>query len=1066
MKKSAISRKYILLQALFWLMFSFSYGQNTHQGSLKGIVSTKDGKNIADVEISVYDNSKAFIEKVYTNKNGEFDVLKLSVDSIYTLGITANGYNNQTLNGVLIKKTGNLVFVQMKDSATLEEVVVVGYGTQKRINLSGAVQSVSGKVLASRPLTNLSAGLQGVIPNLNIYPGSGRPDDAAAFNVRGIASISSSGVPLILVDNVPISATEAASINPSDVANVSVLKDAGAAAIYGARAAFGVVLITTKSGTSKDLQIAFDNNLAYRTRGNGPDIITDPLTVMQYKHDAATPLYDLFPAAQQEYAQKLKDDPSLPNVIVSPTDPNSWAYYGSTNWLDEVYQTNAPTYNGNISLAQKTDRLSYYLSAGYYRQDGLLALNKDIFKRYNLRSNATFQVTKWWKIGNNTAYTYTDYNYPTFMDGYLFWNVNRTPSLSVVYNPDGTYTSDGASIVGALKDGGRSAYNINDLLTTFNTDMSFFQNSLHLKGDATFRRTNQTSNGYNSPIQYRTGPDQALSTTYPAGSSSYFSQSFAQNGEIQTQGNVYNLYGEFNKTIGKHYLNLLVGFNQEYRKRDSSWTRRQGLITSSLPSVQLATGTVTTGQTIGDYALRGLFFRANYIFDNKYIFEFNGRRDGSSRFPSSDRWGFFPSASLAWVISKEQFFAPIANALDIQLFKLRGSLGTLGNQLGNSYYPYIATMTTGNISQILDGNQPTGVYTPGVVSPSLTWEKVRSVNIGTDMSLLQNHLDISYDWYTRYTEGMLTKSKTLPGVFGATEPVTNAANLKTRGWELSVIWRDTYIVSGSPLHLSARLSLADSKAYITKYDNPTGSLSDYRVGQQIGEIWGLTNDGFFQNQSELDAIDQTAVGSDDQQYKFYVGDLKFKDLNNDGKVTYGSQTLKDHGDQKIIGNSSARLPYSLDFNTDWKGFDLRVFLQGIGKRDWYPTASNIYFWGVYAQPWTNVTKLNMDHWTPENPNAYFPRLKAYIAEDKSELGYPQTRYLQDASYLRIKNITLGYSVPHNWIKKWKIKNVRFYVSGENMFTITKLKAGLDPEGLDGSIYPFQKTYSFGFNVNL
>jgi len=1037
-------------------LFAFSK-ELAAQTSYSGVVESDiDQKTVSSVSVQVKHRS---IETT-TNDEGKFSITANIGDTLVFSGLSI-----VTKEIPLNENFQSLVLVQTTNRS-LDEVVVVGYGTQKKINLSGAVQSVSGDVLNNRPITNLGAGLQGVIPNLNITPGTGRPDDAAAFNVRGIGSISNAAAPLILVDNVPISASEAASINPSDVASISVLKDAGAAAIYGARAAFGVVLITTKSGTNQKLQINFQNNLAYRTRGQGPDIVTDPLTVMQYKHDAATPLYDLYPAAVQAYAQKMKDDPSLPNTIVDPSNPNAWAYYGSTNWMDEIYRKSAPAYNGNLSLSQKTDRLSYYLSLGYYQQDGLLAQNTDVFKRYNLRSNATFQITKWWKVGNNTAYMYNDYDYSTFMDGYLFWNVNRIPSLSVVYNPDGTYTSDGAAIVGALKQGGRSAYNTNDLLTTFNTDIALLKNSLHVKGDATFRRTNRTSEGYNLPLQYRTGPGQALQTSYPQGAASYFSQSFAQNTEFVTNHDVYNLYADYTLNSGPHYLHVLAGFNQEYQQVDSAWNRRLGLISASLPTTQLATGTITTGQAINDYALRGLFFRANYIFDDKYIVEFNGRRDGSSRFPSNNRWGFFPSGSASWLVTKEKFFEPVANAIDMSLFKLRGSYGVLGNQLVDSYYPYIATMKSGNITPILDGAQPVGVYMPGVVSSDLTWEKVRSVNLGTDVAFFNNHLTASYDWYTRYTDGMLTKSRTLPGVFGTTEPVTNAANLKTKGWELSIEWKDNFNVASSPLNISARFSLADSKAYITKYDNPSGLLSDHYVGEQLGSIWGLTNDGFFQSQAEVDALDQSAVGSDDQHYKFYVGDLKFKDLNNDKKITYGSQTLADHGDQKIIGNSTPRLPYSFDFGANWKGLDLRVFLQGIGKRDWYPNSSNIYFWGVYAQPWTNVTKLDLDHWTPDNPNGYFPRLKSYIAEDKSELGYPQTRYLQNASYLRVKNITLGYSLPFSFIKKWNIKNVRIYVSGENMFTMTKLKGGLDPEGLDGSIYPFQKTYSCGFNVNL
>lgn len=301
--------------------------------------------------------------------------------------------------------------------------------------------------------------------------------------------------------------------------------------------------------------------------------------------------------------------------------------------------------------------------------------------------------------------------------------------------------------------------------------------------------------------------------------------------------------------------------------------------------------------------------------------------------------------------------------------------------------------------------------------------------------------------------------------------MANAANLKTRGWEFTVIYRNQVTVANSPLHFSLQFNLADSRSFITKYDNPTKILSDYYPGEEIGEIWGFINDGVFQSAEDVkNSPDQTAVGEDDQQYKFYQGDVKFKDLNGDGKIDFGDNTVTNPGDRKIIGNNSPRFPYGFDLNGDWKGFDLRVFIQGIGKRDWYPGPSNIYFWGIYAQPWTNVTVQNLNHWTPQHPNAYFPAVRAYIAEDQvSPLTVPQTKYLQNASYLRLKNITVGYSLPHSLMDRWKLNQVRFYFSAENIFTIKHLKVDMDPEGLlnghGGAIYPFQKTYSVGMNLN-
>jgi TonB-linked SusC/RagA family outer membrane protein len=436
---------------------------------------------------------------------------------------------------------------------------------------------------------------------------------------------------------------------------------------------------------------------------------------------------------------------------------------------------------------------------------------------------------------------------------------------------------------------------------------------------------------------------------------------------------------------------------------------------------------------------------------------------------------------LGWLLVNEKFFAGIGETLKISNLKFRGSYGSLGNQViidkddNQVYYPYIPSMTSDKIKQVLDNDRPLAVYQPGVVSPSLTWERVRTINGGVDLGLFNGKLDVSFDIYTRYTEGMLTGSKELPDVFGADEPRTNAADLKTQGWELSLGWRDRFTLAASPFNWSVKVMLADSKSYITKFDNPSKllSTSSYYEGQRIGEIWGFTNDGFFQTEEELAQLDQSAVGEDDNSYKFYVGDTRFKDLNGDKKIDFGDKTVDNPGDRKIIGNSEIRLPYSFELAADWKSFDLRAFFQGVGKRDWYPGAASVYFWGVYAQPWTNVTKKNLDRWTPEKPDGYFPRMKAYIAEDPDhELGAAQTKYLQDASYLRLKNLTVGYTLPKNISDKMKIEHLRLYFSAENVFTISHMEEGigLDPElvsgynGFNSGVYPMQRTYSLGLNL--
>jgi hypothetical protein len=429
--------------------------------------------------------------------------------------------------------------------------------------------------------------------------------------------------------------------------------------------------------------------------------------------------------------------------------------------------------------------------------------------------------------------------------------------------------------------------------------------------------------------------------------------------------------------------------------------------------------------------------------------------------------------------------------LKVDQLKFRASYGTLGNQINSSYYPYVAAMGSGIIGNVIDGKQPMAVYQPGTVAGNLTWERVRTINGGVDLSLFNNKFDLSFDIYTRYTEGMLTQLKQLPAFYGAGAPSTNAADLKTKGWELSIGYRDEFHAAGSPFSWSIRLVLADSRAWITKYDSTRllpddfNGYANHYEGKEIGEIWGLTTLGYLTEGDFVDVannklkVDQTQVGSNDTRYLFYVGDLKFADINNDGSVTYGSNTVDDPGDRKIIGNSSIRYPYSIMANAAWKGFDLQIFLQGVGKRDWYPTAKINTFWGVYAEPWTSPIRKNYDRWTEENPSqdAFFPRMKSIIAEEyggpagtKDELASPQTKYLQDASYLRLKTLTVGYTVPARITNKWKIDRLRIFFSGENLFTISHFDVkGIDPEILNGAYrggqYPQQKVYSFGLNLS-
>ncbi len=1075
----------------FLLLSGASFATPFHSFVEKNVYEvTQNGKTITGIITDQYGPVtganvviKGTTQGTITDIDGKFSLDNVSPSTI--LQVSYIGYMTQEIK---VGNQTNLNIQLKEDSQSLDELVVVGYGVQKKVNLSGAVQAVGSEVIESRPISNINTGLQGAIPNLNISRSSGRASDAPSMNIRGMGSInagSTGGEAFILVDNVPVSAEELSRINPADIENVSVLKDASAAAIYGARAAFGVVLVTTKRAKSDKLQINASGNYGLRTRGLHPEYVTDRVTVMETKNAAARPLYSyVFSEQQIAYAKQMETDPTLPSIALDPNNPNLWSYYGMTDWQDEAYRNTASTYTADFNLSKKDEKLSYFVSGGYYQEDGLLRYGNDKLKRFNFRSNADLKLTSWWKASMNIAYTNSNYNSPTFLDGDFFNNVNRTPSLSVPKNPDGSWSSDGATVLGALQQGGRSIDQVNEVSVTIGSQFDLVKDIWTVNADANFRFTNKNTEQWSLKVPYKTGPEEPIQYKLDSGRSNESAEFESRD----TRYAVYNIYTNFVKTFNeKHFFNAMVGFNSEFTNYRYNYSARDVLITSSLPEIDLATGTQYASNDRYQLALQGFFGRVNYIYDNRYILEFNGRYDGSSRFPHDDQWGFFPSGSIAWSLSNEEFFKPLAERIQMTNLKLRGSYGSLGNQVvidgnGNQvYYPSIASMSSGRISQILDGERPVAVYQPGLVSASFTWETVRTGNFGMDLGFLNNRLTGSFDIYKRITENMLGPSKELPSVVGADAPRENAANMKTRGWEVSLQWRDQFNLAGSPFQYGVKFNIADSRSFITKYDNyvdvfdkngnkigETSSLTAYYVGQEIGEIWGFVNDGRFSSQEELDALDQTEVGEDDQSYRFYIGDTKYKDLNGDGKISWGKKTLEDSGDRKKIGNSSIRLPYSFTLDAAWKGFDVTAFFQGVGKRDWYPGPGNYYFWGIYAQPWTNVTVKNLDHWTEDNPDAYFPRVKAYAAEGNSELGMNQTQYLQDASYLRLKNLTFGYTLPKNLVTKWGIENLRFYFSAENIWTLSHLDVELDPEtsttGALGANYPMQKTFSFGFNV--
>ena len=1013
---------------------------------ITGIIVSETGEAIIGANVMIKGTSNGTV----TDMDGKFS-LNAGKGSI--LEISFLGYVSQQ---ILVKNENTIRIILKEDSKALDEVVVVGYGVQKKVNLSGAVATVATKTLENRPVVNVGQALQGSVANMNVSIGSGKADESPSFNIRGTTSLNG-GTPLIIIDGIVSDKDQLNRMNPSDIENVSVLKDAASSAIYGSRAAFGVILVTTKSGKNEKLTINYNNNIVMRTITRMPEIVTDPYLIATTRNTMSAPWYNLYNEEQLAYAKKRSEDPDNTDPYFINPD-GTYSYFGTTDWMNEAFKNTGFSTIHSMDISGKTDRLSYYLSGNYNFQDGMVKYGTDKYNRYNIHSKLNFELTKWWSVGNNTNFVTSDYDYLGYMST-AYREINRKSPMDVPLNPDGTWTATGASVLGRLRDGGRNKKYDTNLSTQFTTKVEFIKDILFVNGNFAYTSKNIKNNGYSIPVTYYNGPD------LPARYYDEVSSAWGDNANVKHL--LFDVYGTFQKTFNKkHSITTLVGFNQEEYRYDIMSASRKELISNSLPSINLGTGDMNVGQTISTWALRGSFARFNYTFDDKYIVEFNGRYDGTSRFPETKRFAFNPSGSLAWVVSKENFFEPLQNV--VSFLKVRGSYGSLGNQ-DVSDYAYLATMGSGKTSQILDGKQPVYVSAPGLVSGNLTWEKVITQNIGLDINFLNNKLTVSADAYIRRTLDMLTAGSTLPGVLGTSVPKENAADLKTKGWELTLGWKDQFKVAGKPLQYNVNFNLADSRAWITKFANKTGSLDDYYVGQQIGEIWGVTTQGFFTSEDDIkNHADQLLVTSYPGTRPLAPGDLKFEDRDNNGKIDWGKWTTDDHGDYHVIGNNRARFTFGFSTSAEWNGFDLSLFVQGVGKKDYMPGTGDLFFWGIYAQPWTNVTVGNYsDRWTEETPNAYFPRFKSYVAEQGSkEAGLPQTRYLQNAAYARLKNLTFGYTLPKQLTHKVGVDRLRIFFSGDNLGEISGLYKNykVDPETLGNFTYPFQRSYSFGLNV--
>lgn len=985
-----------------------------------------------------------------------------------------------------------------EDAVLLNEVVVVGYGKQKKVNLTGAVASVGGEELENRVTKSLSSMLQGTVAGLNVTTSSGVPGSSASINVRGITSIHESE-PLVLIDG---AVGDIDRVNPNDVESISVIKDASAAAIYGARAAFGVILVTTKSGAAKGgkATVRYSGRFGWQAPTTSTDYETtgywSVYTINQFWQANSGTLYvDYTDQDMQELWNRVNDKtehPDRPWVVEDVRNGrNQWVYYGNYDWWHSLYRDNRPMQQHNVSISGGKDDVKYFVSGSYDKQTGILRENPDIYRKYNLRSKIDFRINEWLTMSNNTSFYSSQYSYlgDGDVENTLAYSARHALACFPQKNPDGSWLYSTPYLNYKVANGrhillGENSHRNVERSTDFtNTTRLVYApiRELSFTGDFTYRQYQSRNTSRSNVMYYREYPDGELLSYATGAGANRLDEAVNTNQYYST-----NIFGTYDDTFNQaHHLSVVGGMNYEAWKNKNISAYGENLVSTDLDDLDLvgqnAEGATITGVGGGqnEYALLGIFGRINYDYKSRYLFEVSGRYDGTSRFASGSRWGFFPSASAGWRISEESFFQPVRQWIDN--LKVRGSFGSLGNQNISSYYSFARLISISSLGYTFGEGSVLPKYSSlsAPIASGMTWETAQQWDFGFDLTMLGNRLNLTVDGYIRDTKDMLTDGVDLPGVYGADLPDMNAADLRTKGYEITLNWRDRLTLGNKPFEYSVGLNLSDYKSVITKYDNENKTFAkDYYEGMEIGEIWGYVTDGLFQTDEEAKAyaekVDLSYVLKG-QTGGWQAGDVKFVDLDGDGKVGIGSNNVDNPGDRKILGNSLPSFSYGISASAQWNGFDVSAFFQGTGNHYWYPAGQSMPFWGPYSYPYLSFLQKDFlaDVWTAENTDAYFPRAMAYSASG-GVLSNVNDRYLQNLRYLRFKNLTVGYTLPQSWTGKARIESVRIYFTGENLCYWSPLKKHsryVDPEAAidrsdayNNAYYPWQKSFLFGIDV--
>ncbi|MRR21548.1 TonB-dependent receptor [bacterium] len=1064
---------------------------------------------------------------VLTDTRGSYSI---NVAAGQVLLFTFVGYTPQEVT----VGASNRIDVKLSlDVRLMEEVVVVGYGTQRKANLTGAVSTIDAKTLEARPIPDVGRGLQGSTPGLSVVIPSGELGSDPIMKIRGaFGSMQGGSTPLILVDNVEIPSIQL--LNPNDIESISVLKDAASASIYGAKAAFGVILITTKKGAkTESVNVDYSGNFSFQNMSKkmemaGIDAFEYALLAVERVGGTVA---GAFWYVTREGYEKALDWQDKWADIVKPDDPmlygRDW-YVDANNRkiglrmydpYDYMIQEWAPTQNHNLSVNGKTGSTDYNISIGYLDQEGINKPAKiDDFKRYNASVHVGSDLGKYVRVTAGALYSQRDKRYAyatnsTTADPWLY--LYRWAETYPMTTEDGDPIRSPASEMAAANtanqetnyislNGGLEIKPLKDWV--INLDFTHANQEYINKRPGT-RYTMRDSwssaivkNDADGNRIYVNDAGEVVSSTTPGAMPAYQLSYYTYTGVGSNPDHVYryakndkwnttNLKTTYTMDLGNYgKFNYMLGMNMVAWENAYNWSQTTQLVDYSNPQFDLAYGTQTTSG--GEYweSQLGFFGRVNYNFRERYLLEANLRYDGTSKFPADLQWRWFPSFSAGWRVTEESFMDwadPVLSSL-----KLRGSWGIIGDQSvpGSLYIP---TMTGSQNNWLVSGAKLYQFSTPGAVSASITWQDITTLDLGFDARFINSDLGFTFDWYQRDTKNMIVPQEGIPVTFGTAAPQSNYGSLRTTGFELEADYHHQF-QNGFSFNLVA--SLSNAVTTITKYGS-TKSIDSWYVGKTYGEIWGYETDRLFQNSdfvldsngnpirvtvpneagtgtytvNQLAEPEEVAIQGRLQSGNFYFGpgDVKFVDLNGDGYINPGNRLIEgadgnpDHGDLKVIGNTTPRYLYGLRLELFYKGIDLSGFLQGVGKREVWGDGF-LAIPGYYSANGAMPQAFAGDFWRTDRTDAFYPRPYDQAGSSTTLNMNPQTRYLLNMAYFRIKNITLGYTFPESLTGKIRVSRLRVYGALENFFTFDHLGTiPIDPEEIEGYSMWNTSNYNLG-----